>query len=114
CSHLSLWSYLGLHTTSLATNKSQGLSQRAKFLMYRIYALPWQTLIRERQPTRPSNLQTYSVCASVATFLIYFLYLREPNDVDEEMSRPIWERLPGIDPERAEKMMEMDKRLGFQ
>lgn len=42
------------------------------------------------------------------------MYLREPNDFDEYMSQPIWKRVPGIDPERAEQMMEVDKYLGLQ
>ncbi|XP_076039968.1 uncharacterized protein LOC143024746 [Oratosquilla oratoria] len=58
--------------------------------------------------------QTIIVTLSVASFLGYFLWFREPSDIDEQMSRPIWERLPGIDPERAEVMMELDRRLGLQ
>ncbi|XP_071536471.1 uncharacterized protein [Panulirus ornatus] len=53
-------------------------------------------------------------CLSLGTFLLYFMYLREPNDFDEYMSQPIWKRVPGIDPERAEQMMEVDKYLGLQ
>lgn len=51
---------------------------------------------------------------SVGIFLLYFMWLREPSDIDEYMSQPIWKRVPGIDPEKAEQMMEVDKYLGLQ
>lgn len=54
------------------------------------------------------------VCLSMGTFMLYFFYLRESSNIDEYLSRPIWERLPGIDPDRAEKMMEVDKYMGLQ
>ncbi|XP_037788919.1 uncharacterized protein LOC119584408 isoform X1 [Penaeus monodon] len=61
-----------------------------------------------------SRLHIVIINLSLGVFMIYFMWLREPNDIDEYMNRPIWERLPGIDPERAEQMMEMDRRLGLQ
>ncbi|KAK4313027.1 hypothetical protein Pmani_008963 [Petrolisthes manimaculis] len=54
------------------------------------------------------------VSLSVGIFIIYFLWLREPSDIDENMSLPVWKRVPGIDPETAQGMMEMDKHLGLQ
>lgn len=54
------------------------------------------------------------VSLSLGSFLLYFLWLREPSDIDEYMNRPIWDRLPGINPEQAERMMEVDKYLGLQ
>ncbi|ROT80597.1 hypothetical protein C7M84_000662 [Penaeus vannamei] len=69
---------------------------------------------QKRSGIDQSRLQIVVINLSLGVFMIYFLWLREPNDIDEYMSRPIWERLPGIDPERAEQMMEMDRRLGLQ
>ncbi|XP_050715789.1 uncharacterized protein LOC126998336 isoform X1 [Eriocheir sinensis] len=54
------------------------------------------------------------VSLSLGTFLLYFMCLREPNDIDEYLNQPIWKRLPGIDPEQAQRMMEVDKYLGLQ
>ncbi|XP_066981404.1 uncharacterized protein [Macrobrachium rosenbergii] len=51
---------------------------------------------------------------TLGVFMSYFMFLRQPSDIDEYLSRPIWERVPGIDPETAEQMMEMDKNLGLQ
>lgn len=42
------------------------------------------------------------------------MYLREPSDIDEYMNQPIWKQVPGIEPEDAERMMEVDKYLGLQ
>ncbi|XP_045138887.1 uncharacterized protein LOC123520567 isoform X1 [Portunus trituberculatus] len=54
------------------------------------------------------------VTLSLGVFLLYFMWLREPNDIDEYLNQPIWKRLPDIDPEKAEQMMEVDKYLGLQ
>ncbi|PVD39555.1 hypothetical protein C0Q70_02190 [Pomacea canaliculata] len=41
--------------------------------------------------------QTLSVAISTGVFLIYFLYLREENDLDLELSRPLFERVPHLE-----------------
>ncbi|CAL4094063.1 unnamed protein product [Meganyctiphanes norvegica] len=70
---------------------------------------------RQERAYKPTNFQTIVVCASVGSFMLYFLVLREPNDIDEHIQRPIWVRKPGIDPEQAKCMMEMDHQmLGFK
>lgn len=61
-----------------------------------------------------TKYETIVFSLSLGTFLLYFMYLREPSDIDEYMSQPIWKRVPGIDPERAGQMMEVDKYLGLQ
>ncbi|XP_068200320.1 uncharacterized protein [Palaemon carinicauda] len=51
---------------------------------------------------------------TLGAFISYFMFLRQPSDIDEHLSRPIWERVPGIDPDTAERMMEVDERFGLQ
>lgn len=41
--------------------------------------------------------QVYSVIGSVAIFLIYFCILREENDIDAQLSRPIFETVPQLE-----------------
>lgn len=41
--------------------------------------------------------QTYAVTGSVAIFLIYFCILREENDVDTELEKTLYERVPGLE-----------------
>jgi CCSMST1 family len=36
------------------------------------------------------------IIASIATFIVYFLYLREENDLDGELKVSLFDRLPGI------------------
>ena len=61
-----------------------------------------------------TQLESLVVTLSLGVFLLYFMWLREPNDIDEYLNQPIWKRLPDIDPEKAEQMMEVDKYLGLQ
>lgn len=41
--------------------------------------------------------QTYAVTGSVAIFLIYFCILREENDIDLELEKTLYERVPGLE-----------------
>lgn len=41
--------------------------------------------------------QTYSVCGSVAIFLIYFCILREENDIDAHLGRSIFDSVPNLE-----------------
>ena len=41
--------------------------------------------------------QVYVVVGSVAIFLVYFCILREENDIDEEMGKSLYERIPGLE-----------------
>uniref|UniRef100_A0A915JCZ7 Uncharacterized protein n=1 Tax=Romanomermis culicivorax TaxID=13658 RepID=A0A915JCZ7_ROMCU len=43
------------------------------------------------------NLQEFTVLASMVIFLIYFGILREENDIDEELGRPLHERIPQME-----------------
>ena len=39
----------------------------------------------------------YSVVGSVAIFLIYFCALREENDIDAKLSKPIFDSVPHLE-----------------
>ncbi|XP_042863660.1 uncharacterized protein LOC122247992 [Penaeus japonicus] len=95
---------------SLSKPLSEALDQPLRIQAHRRIS-DWN---QKRSGISKSRLQIIVINLSLGVFMIYFMWLREPNDIDEYMERPIWERLPGIDPERAEQMMEMDKRLGLQ
>ncbi|XP_042150511.1 uncharacterized protein LOC115311085 isoform X2 [Ixodes scapularis] len=45
----------------------------------------------------PPALQRYSVILSTAAFLIYFCILREENDLDEILDRPLSATVPDIE-----------------
>lgn len=41
--------------------------------------------------------QMYAVVGSVAIFLIYFCILREENDIDLELEKSLYDRVPGLE-----------------
>lgn len=43
----------------------------------------------------PPPYERSIIIVSIATFLIYFLYLREENDLDGELKVSLFDRLPG-------------------
>lgn len=55
------------------------------------------------------SYQPYVVTGSVAIFLLYFLVLREENDIDEEMKRPLWERVPSLERQQLETLIKYNR-----
>ncbi|PSN34112.1 hypothetical protein C0J52_14197 [Blattella germanica] len=41
--------------------------------------------------------QPYVVSGSLAIFMIYFCIIREENDMDEELGRSLYDRIPGLE-----------------
>jgi hypothetical protein len=60
------------------------------------------------------DIQPFVVVSSVAAFLIYFLYLREENDIDEEMKKPLWEKVPGLERQQLEMLLKYNAEHGIQ
>ncbi|XP_054153078.1 uncharacterized protein LOC128951824 [Oppia nitens] len=49
---------------------------------------------------------------SAVIFLIYFAYLREPNDIDEKMGRPLFEVMPQLEVPMIESAIGNAERMG--
>lgn len=48
-------------------------------------------------PETVPPIQMWSVLASVSIFLLYFCVFREENDIDREMEKSLYERVPGLE-----------------
>ncbi|OQR78705.1 hypothetical protein BIW11_06233 [Tropilaelaps mercedesae] len=63
-------------------------------------ASQWKARQTFRPPQRVQDMpsaQPISVLISMGAFMLYFFVLREENDVDEMLYRPLNETIPGID-----------------
>lgn len=60
-------------------------------------AAKWKAAQSFRAPENDAPpAQRWSVVASIAAFLIYFCILREENDLDQHLARPITETIPEL------------------
>lgn len=57
--------------------------------------------------------QPFSVVASVAVFLIYFCVLREENDVDQEFTKTLYDRIKGLEKEQLIQTYKFNKEHGY-
>lgn len=57
--------------------------------------------------------QPLVVTFSVAAILIYFCILREESDVDEELGKTLFERLPGLEQKQLELLREFNLDRGL-
>ncbi|KAL5017795.1 hypothetical protein ScPMuIL_003517 [Solemya velum] len=57
--------------------------------------------------------QPLSVGISTFVFLIYFCLLREENDLDEELSQSLFERIPVLEEQQIKVMMKYNKEQGL-
>ena len=62
---------------------------------------------RDRPPYQP-----YVITISVAIFLLYFLVLREENDLDEEMKLSLYERIPGLEEKQLIASIDHEMKQG--
>jgi len=57
--------------------------------------------------------ERFVVVGSVAVFLIYFCILREENDIDEEIDKPLWARFPVLEEKHLQKTIKERKDVGL-
>lgn len=57
--------------------------------------------------------QSYIVLASTSAFLLYFFVLREENDLDEEIGKSLFERIPGLEEKDLVAKISLAKSMGI-
>lgn len=78
--------------------KKEDLNEPSKFIGSP--AASWRSIQNRRGTLNYDEIpwfQAYVVVGSVAAVLIYFCILREENDIDEEMGKTLYERIPGLE-----------------
>lgn len=58
--------------------------------------------------------QTWIVLGSSVAFLLYFLVLREENDLDEEIGKSLFERIPGLEEQDLKAKIANAKEMGLE
>lgn len=71
-----------------------------------------QTLGGKPFPNAPWY-QPLVVSFSVGIFLLYFLALREENDMDEYMDKPLWEKIPGLEEQQLHVVLNYNRSKGL-
>lgn len=57
--------------------------------------------------------QSIVISASVGIFLLYFCYLREENDIDEELGKPLYDRVAGLEEQLLTSALKNYKERGM-
>lgn len=65
----------------------------------------------ERQPRL--WYEPYVVSGSLAIFLLYFLFLREESDIDQEFSKSLYSRIEGLEEQQLRLALEFNKERGL-
>ncbi|XP_005104842.1 uncharacterized protein LOC101864244 [Aplysia californica] len=65
------------------------------------------------EPVDRNEYQGVIVAASLFVFLTYFLYLREENDLDEQLNVHLFDRVPGIEEPHLAQAIPRMKQLGL-
>jgi len=56
--------------------------------------------------------QSHCITLSIAVFLLYFCVLREENDVDEELGKTLWQRIPTLRDDSLQSQIRAGKLAG--
>lgn len=57
--------------------------------------------------------EPYVVIASLSVFMVYFLVLREENDIDQELSRSLYSRIEGLEEQQLQQSLEYNQERGL-
>ena len=73
----------------------------------------WQTVDTFSPPPKDMPwYQPYSVILSIVAFLVYFGILREENDIDQELSKTLYERMPGLEEHQLKESIKFNTEKG--
>jgi len=76
-------------------------------------ALPlsfWEGMETKGESYEQANRLSFYI--SLAVFMIYFMVLRQENDIDEELSKPLWQRLPSLEEQVLHERIILGKSKG--
>lgn len=68
---------------------------------------------RSGSGTRVPVAQPYIVNLSVVVFMLYFCILREENDIDEQLSGNLYNRVPGLEEANLKLSIEYNESHGL-
>jgi CCSMST1 family len=52
------------------------------------------------------------ISTSLVIFMLYFFVFREENDLDRQMKKPLWEKVPGLERQTLQALIEYNKKNG--
>jgi hypothetical protein len=99
-------------TTTAEVDGFEDLDKPIKFTTSK--AAEWKASSTHGGAVNPDMpwIQPYVVSFSTAIFLIYFLALREESDIDADMNVPLWQKVPGLERQQLEVVLDYNKQHG--
>lgn len=82
-------------------------SAAAKWKSFDTFSLP-----KAQNESRP-RAEPFVVAVSVGIFLLYFLWLREENDLDLELDKPLYKRIPALEQAQIKAQIRHQERQGL-
>ncbi|XP_046361847.2 uncharacterized protein LOC124138962 [Haliotis rufescens] len=77
-------------------------------------AASWNTQDSFGPPRRDMPwYQPISISLSLAVFLTYFMFIREENDVDIELNKSLFERVPGLEEQQVKMAIKHGQERGM-
>ncbi|GAB1608227.1 uncharacterized protein LOC115224194 [Argonauta hians] len=77
-------------------------------------AADWKSLDTFKTPeTNKLKYEPIVVSVSLAVLLIYFAFLREENDLDLEMDKTLFQRIPALEKVHIQMQIKKDKKEGM-
>ncbi|KAJ8665284.1 hypothetical protein QAD02_006946 [Eretmocerus hayati] len=95
-SRINRWSTVGLFQSNRKASTIKDESDRP-IAFSQTEAAKWKAEYARVPPDERVWWTPYSVAVSMLSFMAYFFILREENDIDEMIYRPLPETLEGID-----------------
>lgn len=58
--------------------------------------------------------EPYIIIISISIFMIYFCILREENDIDENLAKSLYEKIPGLEEQQLYVVLRYNQEHGLE
>ncbi|CAI9740967.1 Hypothetical predicted protein [Octopus vulgaris] len=100
-------------STAKKTAAADSLTEPVKFSQSK--AASWKSLDTFKKPHGDRlKIEPFVVSFSISVLLIYFAFLREENDLDLEMDKTLYERIPALEKTQLQMQIQQNKKQGIE
>lgn len=106
--------YRCFHRTVINTaKKSKNVKEEGPIPFSQSKAASWNSQLSFSPPAKDVPwYQPFSVLGSTTIFLVYFLFLREENEMDIELNQTLYERVPALEKNQLTGAIKYHKESG--
>uniref|UniRef100_A0A0L8FQQ5 Uncharacterized protein n=1 Tax=Octopus bimaculoides TaxID=37653 RepID=A0A0L8FQQ5_OCTBM len=105
--------FAAMSSSPTAKKTADGVTEPVKYSQSK--AASWKSLDTFKKPHSDRlKIEPFVVSFSISVLLIYFAFLREENDLDLEMDKTLYQRIPALEKTQLQMQIQQNKKQGIE